>query len=59
MLYKEERGDMKKRICFLCMVLLVTCLVSMFSISYADEFDTNIVSINIGLTIRLQVQDMF
>lgn len=37
---------MKKRICFLCMVLLVTCLVSMFSISYADEFDTNIVSKN-------------
>lgn len=37
---------MKKRICFLCIVLLVTCLVSMFSISYADEFDTNIVSKN-------------
>ena len=37
---------MKKRICFLCIVLLVTCLVSMFSISYADEFDTNLVSKN-------------
>ena len=46
MLYKEGCGDMKKRICFLCIVLLVTCLVSMFSISYADEFDTNIVSKN-------------
>ena len=35
---------MKKQIRFLGMLFLITCLFGMLSVSYAEQFDTNIVS---------------